>query len=196
MTVAKMILALKTIVCGAACLLFAQGQAQTLAELLQNGYSLQHAVIPLYSETDRQLSTVVHVDKAFLDYQRKGFFRIGILPMGALEGVTFEVRNAASAPRTLHQLGRWLGGGDGSRVELRQVKFLYQTNSLEAGRVQVRSADRWDLFDGVRMVCGGAERRASRATLEISGQRAGQVVLDAAPDSTNAFLGLNLNSSP
>jgi len=44
--------------------------------------------------------------------------------------------------------------------------------------------------------CGGAERRASRATLEISGQRAGQVVLDAAPDSTNAFLGLNLNSSP
>ena len=129
------------------------------------GYSLQHAVIPIYSETNRQLSTIIRVDKAYLDYERKGFFHIGILPMGALEGVTFEVRTPGSARQTLQEMGRWLGGGAGNRVELRQVKFVFQTNTLEAGRVQARSRDRWELL-GVRMVCDGAETRASRGTLE------------------------------
>lgn len=174
----------------ALCLTFLEGQADTVMDILKPGCTVRNAVFPFYSQPERKLSTVVHVEKAYLDYERKGFFHIGVLPVGALEGVTIEVRDTRSAGEAFQQMQRWLGAGSGRRVELRQVKFLFSTNSLEAGKVQCRAGDRWELLDGVRLVCGGNEARARRATLQISGQDAGQVVLEETPELTYSFPGL------
>jgi hypothetical protein len=179
---------LQTIACGVLCMAFFHGQAETVMEVLKSGGTMRHAVFPLYSQPDSKLSTIIHVDKAYLDHKRKGFFHIGILPVGALEGVTVEVRDTRSAADVFQQMQRWLGAG-GDRVELRQVKILVSTNSLEAGLVQCRDGNRWELQDGVRMVSGGSETRGKRATLQVSGQEAGQVVLDGSAHVTNIFPG-------
>jgi hypothetical protein len=183
-------MALQFIVGGVLCLTFLDGQAGTVMDLLKPGCTVRHAVFPFYSQPERKLSTVVHVERAYLDYERKGFFHIGFLPVGALEGVTIEVRDTRSPGDAFQQVQRWLGAGSGRRVELRQVKFLFSTNSLEAGKVQCRDGDRWELLDGVRLVCGGNETRARRATFQVSGRDAGQVVLEEEPQLTNSFLGL------
>ncbi len=170
--------------------MFLDGQADTVMDLLKPGCTVRHAVFPFYSQPERKLATVVHVERAYLDYERKGFFHIGILPVGALEGVTIEVRDSRSAGEAFQQMQRWLGAGGGRRVELRRVKFLFSTNSLEAGKVECRAGDRWELLEGVRLVCGGKETRAQRATLQISGRNAGQVMLEEAHEATNIFPGL------
>jgi hypothetical protein len=133
----------------------------------------------------------VQVERAYLDYQRKGLFHIGILPVGALEGVTVEFRDAPSAADSIQQMQRWLGAKGGRRVELRQVKFLSSTNSLEAGKMECRDGQRWELLDGVRLVFGGHETRARRATFQVSGKDAGQVVLEERPQGTQNFLSLS-----
>ena len=46
-------------------------------------------MINLYSGTEVEPTTVVRLDQARKDYETKGFFRIGILPIGIMEGVTF-----------------------------------------------------------------------------------------------------------
>jgi hypothetical protein len=194
MTVTAMTVALKTVACCVVCFLLCSqcARAQTLYDLLRRGGRVEHAVFPIYSQSDRQLCTVVNVDRVYLDYQRKGFFHIGLLPVGTLQGVTFEVRQSDTAAGTLAQLQHWLGGGS-SRMELRQVKFVFQTNSLEAGRIQIRSHDQWNLLDGVRSFSGGNEAHADRAILQVSGERSGQVILETQPPTTNVFLGLKLN---
>jgi hypothetical protein len=170
--------------------MFLDGQAETVMDILKPGCMVRQAVFPFYSQPERKLSTVVRVERAYLDYERKGFFHIGILPVGALEGVTIEVRDSRSAGDAFQQIQRWLGAGGGRRVELRQVKFLFSTNSLEAGKVECRAGDRWELLHGVRLVSGGNETRAQRATLQVSGRDAGQVALEGAPQVTNIFPGL------
>ena len=180
---------LQTIAVGALCLAFLDGRAETVMDILKPGCTVRHAVFPFYSEPDRKLSTVVTVEKAYLDHQRKGFFHIGILPVGALEGVTIEIRDTRRATDAFQQVQRWLGAGSGRRVELRRVKFVFSTNSLEAGTALCRAGDRWELLDGVRLVSGGNERRAQRAALQVAGREAGQVVLEDTPEVANIFPG-------
>jgi hypothetical protein len=164
-----------------------------MADLLRQGFAVRHAVIPLYSEPDRTLSTVLRIDRCGVDYQRKGFFRIGVLPVQVLEGVTFELQDPASAPASLERVRRWFG--DESRVELRNVKFVFRTNTLEAARVHFGAGQQWQLLDGVRLVCGGKETRTARATFRVSSGQDGQVILETAPRSTNTFLSCSLLST-
>jgi hypothetical protein len=165
-------------------------RAETVMDMLTPGCAMRHAVFPFYRQPDLKLSTVVRVEKACLDYEHNGFFHIGLLPVGALEGVTIEICDPGSAADSFEQMQRWLDAGGGRRVELRQVKFLFSTNSLEAGTVRCGAGHRWELRDGVRLVSGGHETRAQRATFQISGREAGQVILRQTPQVTNSFLGL------
>jgi len=179
--------ALQTIIISALCLAFQNGRAETVMDFVKPGCTVRHAVFPFYSEPDRKLSAVVRVEKARMDYQRKGFFHIGVLPVCAMEGVTIEILDTRTAAGAFQQMQRWLGAGDENRVELRRVKFLFSTNSLEAGTAHCRAGNRWELLDGVRLVAGGNETRAERATFQVAGREAGQVVLEAAPEAARIF---------
>jgi hypothetical protein len=162
---------------------------------------MQHAVIPVYTEPEKNLSALVHVDKAYTDYEKRGFFHIGALPVAVLEGVTFEARDPAPAAQNLARLASWLGVDAGRHVELRRVKFAASpVSSLEADRVVLAGRDQWELLGGVRLVSGANETRAEKATLQVAGANAGQLILQTTPPSTNTFLfsnpNSNLNSTP
>ena len=183
------------------CLLLTKADAQTISDLLQSGVSVRHAVIPLYPAGSFKLSAVVRVDRVYIDYQRKGFFRIGLFPIVVLDDVTFETRDTADPYASLACVRHWLGTKAGQRIEMRRFKFLLSpTNYLEAGLARCVAEDHWELRNGVRFVSGAGEVRASRATLEMAGPRTGQVILETAPRSTTAFLtsalALNDSASP
>jgi hypothetical protein len=171
------------------CFLLTKAGAQSVSDLLQKGVSVQRAVVPLYTTGSFKLSAVVRVDRAFVDYRRKGFFRIGLFPVGVLNGVTFEARDTSDPYASLDCVRHWLGTKAGQHLEMRRVKFLFSpTNRLEAGLAQYVAPDRWELLDGVRFVSGGIEVQAPRATLEMAGVRGGHVVLETVPRSTYPFI--------
>ena len=151
--------------------------------------SVRRAVVPLYTTGSFKLSAVVRVDRAYMDYERRGFFHIGLFPIGVLEGVTFEARDTADPLASLACVRHWLGTRAGQRIEMRGVKFLFSpTNRLEAGLARCVAEDRWELLDGVHFVSGAGEVRAPRATLEMAGPRGGRVILETVPRTTNTFL--------
>jgi hypothetical protein len=171
------------------CFLLTKAGAQSVSDLLQQGVSVRRAVVPLYTTGSFKLSAVVRVDRAFMDYQHKGFFRIGLFPIGVLEGVTFEARDTADPLASLACVRRWLGTKAGQRIEMRRVKFLFSpTSRLEAGLARCVAGDRWELLNGVRFVSSAGEVQAPRATLEMAGPRGGRVILETVPRSTNTFL--------
>jgi hypothetical protein len=135
---------------------------------------------------------VVRLDRVYTDYQSKGFFRIGLLPIGVMEGVTFQLRHPDSVTNALAQMHQWLGAGAAKRLELRRVKFLVPAPvnaRLESGRAQVAPGGKLELFDGVSFASGTNQMRAARGVLQITGEQAGQLVMETAPPWTNNLFG-------
>jgi hypothetical protein len=166
-----------------------KADGQSISDLLQQGVSVQHAVVPLYMTGSFKASAVVRVDRAFMDYEHRGFFRIGLFPIGVLDGVTFDTQETANPAGSLACVRRWLGTKAGQRIEMRRVKFLLSpTNHLEAGLARSLGKDRWELLNGVRLFSGASEVHAPRAMLEMAGVEGGRLILDTVPRSTFPFL--------
>jgi hypothetical protein len=183
----KMII--KMALCGLAALGFLPARGQAVVDWMQAARGAQHLVIPRYSEPDKTLYAVIRVDKVYTEYEKRGFFRIGALPVAVLEGVTYEVRDPGPAAKYLAGLRSWLGGEAGQHVELRGVKLVASPNNrLEGGRLLFLDNNQWELADGVRLISGTNEFRAGSATLQVAGAQAGELVLRTTPPTTNTFL--------
>jgi hypothetical protein len=166
--------------------------SQSAADLFAGGLSLKGGVFALYNGNETEPATVVRLDKLYKDYECKGFFRIGILPIGVMEGVTFEVQHRESVTNNLAQLHEWLGPRGTRSLELRRVRFLVPapvTNCLETVRARLVAGGKLALFDGVSFVSGTNEIQAARGLLQITGDQAGQLVMETTPPWTNNLFG-------
>lgn len=187
----------KTALCGLAAFSLLPAHGQAVVDWMQAAGGAQHLVIPRYSQPDKSLYAVISVDKVYMEYEKRGFFHIGALPVAVLEGVTYEAKDAEKAAKNLVRLPTWLGGDAGKHVELRGVKLVASpTHRLEGGRLLFLDNNRWELQDGVRLISGTNEFRAPSATLEVAGARAGEVILHTTPSTTNTFLFDNLSQNP
>ncbi|MGA2542711.1 MAG: hypothetical protein ABSG78_14275 [Verrucomicrobiota bacterium] len=185
----------RTALCGlAGFVFFLPAHGQAVVDWMQAARGAQHLVIPRYSEPDKTLYAVIRVDKVYTEYEKRGFFRIGALPVAVLEGVTYEVKDPGPAAKNLARLRSWLGGDAARHVELRGVKLVASpTSRLEGGRLLFLDNNRWELADGVRLISGTNEFRAGSAMLQVGGAQAGEVVLRTTPPTTNTFLFGNLS---
>ena len=184
-------LRLQSALCLLAGVMLLPARAQSISDWLNRGFGIDHTQFPLYGSSDQKLYSVVRVDRAFTDYEKKGFFHIGALPVLVLDGVAFEVKEPAPAAENLARLSAWLGVDAGKRVELRHVKFQASpTSTLEAGRLRFVARDRWELSQSVRFVSGTNEIRAEQAVWDIGSAHSGRLILQTVPPSTNTFLGL------
>lgn len=177
---------------GMACFfLVISTQAQFECDLFSGNSGVRGAVIPIYLGKERQPSMVVRVSKIYRDYQTKGFFRIGVLPIGVMEGVTFEVRHVDSITNSLVQISRWLGPQASNRLEFRKVTIQIDgssTNRLQAERIHVLSGGKWELVGDVRVQVGTNQTCAERAILQVVGGHAGNLVMASTPPwTTNLF---------
>jgi hypothetical protein len=174
------------------CLACWHAGGQSAADYLAGGCSAKGIVVHLYSGSSAGPATVIRLDKVYKGYESKGFYRIGVLPIGIMQGITFELHDPDSVTNSLAQLHQWLTPRGGKRLELRRLSLLVSapvTNRLETGRAQVVFEDRLALLDGVSFVSGTNQIQAPRGMLQVSGAQAGQLVLATTPPWTNNLFG-------
>lgn len=170
------------------CFASTQADNQNVLDLLQAGVSFHHATLPLYSGAPLKLYAIVRVDRAYTDYERKGFFRIGLLPVGVLDGVTYKVSDPTVEGGGVAPLCQWLNSSSARHVEMRRFTLvLSPTNRLEAGVLRWLPNGSCELRDNVLFASNGRELRVSRATLTVAGQHAGELTLQTTPPTTIAL---------
>src|SRR5437867_1602525 len=72
------------------CCALSAASAQTASDLFTGQSKMRNSVVYLFDGKEPE-PTVVRVKDVYTDYESKGFFRIGVLPIGAFDGVTFEL---------------------------------------------------------------------------------------------------------
>lgn len=168
--------------------LVSSARSQFASDVLSGRMKARDGVTAFYTGAELTPSMIVRADNIFTDYERKGFFRIGVLPLGVMEGVVFEVCRPELVTNSLVQLHDWIGSQAAKRFEFRKVSFLTlagSTNRLESGRARIVSDGKWELLDGVRFRSGTNQFEAPRATLQVAGEKTGQVIMATTPPLTN-----------
>jgi hypothetical protein len=153
----------------------------------------------MYLESNLQCTASLRVDHVWKDYETKGFFRIGVLPMVVLKGVKFEIKQPAAATEALRTLQSWTSRRGAERLELRQVTILVNSmpaNRLSVGRVHLGADGQWILRDGVTLSSGTQEIRADQGTLQVTGEKTGRLVLNTSPPVTANLITFSNESKP
>lgn len=173
-------------------------QAQSVGDLLSARSSARGVVTTFYQGTEQPPSLVVRIEGVYTDYQRKGFFRIGLLPVGVLEGVVLELNHPEYWTNSMAQLYRWLESRSVKTMEMRRLTLLMPagvTNRLESVRARVGVGGKLHLFDGVSLISGTNHLQAARGTLQVTGAHAGELVMETSPPCTNSLFGLYPNAT-
>jgi hypothetical protein len=165
---------------------------------------MKNVEVPLYVGNDAQPAGVVRVGRVFTDYERRGFFRIGALPLLVLEGVTIELTRPEQAQAALVQARGWLGAGSpesasvstnggattsarpkverANRVlDCRNLTLVIPgsvTNVVRAGRARIAADGQLELTENVR-VEGLLPLQARQARLQMSGPNCGELSWEA-----------------
>lgn len=133
------------------------------------------------------------IQEARLDHQRRGFFKIGVLPVLVVEDVALEVLEPGSLASTLADLPAALMG-DGHRVpiELRNFSLRFpgdETPRFLAGRVRLAGRGVWQLSGPVAWRTTASQGLASQASLQVAGAQAGWLTLTGtnAPQMVDLF---------
>ena len=152
--------------------------------------TIKHAIIPVYLPSEAQPAVVLRVDRVFPDLERRGFFRIGVLPLEVADGVTFEFAATNRVSSALAELQHRLEPPVVSRrAELRRVKFVFLPEiqpRLEARRMRLAREGQWQLLDGVCLQTLTGTVHTASARLQVTGPRAGEVTWETGR-ATNLF---------
>ena len=155
------------------CLAF-WGLGQTAQAQLQFGSSLQDATLDKYDGL--KLIGRVHVTRTYVDHEKWGFFKLGIAPIGVVDGVNVQIRSAASLTGAL---GIVTSPGF-SHDKLKHVEFRNVEISLLGEKEPRLRADKARIGGGnslelsrVSVCSGGGATTIARATLQLSGQDCG-----------------------
>lgn len=183
----------RMVLCAGLCGCFSGSQAfaQSPAHLLAGNSRIDRAVVPFYSGAEQEPSAVAYVDKFYTDYESKGFFKIGLLPVAVFEGVTFQIQHPETVTTSLAQMQQWLRPQARDRIKLRNVTFLVAsnaasvTNRLNCKSARVDANGFWHLFGDVRFQSGTNLIQAEAAILQVVGENAGRLVMKTIPISTN-----------
>ncbi len=149
---------------------------------------------------DNRTIAVLRVGKIFKEPQRKGFFRIGLLPLVVADQVIVEVEDPVLFQREFTNVHNRLFSSHGRvPVELRHVEFKFPSEPsprLQAGRVRLKSQGQWELSDGVIFRVSDNEIQCAQAVLQITGPGAGNLRSQDAPHALNLFWRNNSTNNP
>jgi hypothetical protein len=138
------------------------------------------AVMPIYPDTGVQPLAIIRVDKIFVDHQRRGFFRIGVLPMLAMEGLSIELCDTNQLIVALTNVQSCLSfkGGSSSVVEGRDFSLLCPGGKSEFIHARLARLENkeWKLVNGTLSRPGTNSIQFQEAVLGITGKEAGNVI--------------------
>jgi hypothetical protein len=139
-------------------------------------FEAREVTVPFYLGTERQPSLVVKIDHLSNERQRKGFFRIGVLPLLVAHQVELEVRTPENFTNVRQQFHQHLSGKElKNAVELRGFTLTIPSTHtvVTAPRVRMISSDTWELNGPGTVVRDGSTNTFSRALLVTSGPSVG-----------------------
>jgi hypothetical protein len=136
---------------------------------LQGKLKGNNLVIPLYAAQTTEPAAILRVDQVLTEYEKRGFFRIGVLPRVVLQGVRLEVRQPEAASRVLEHACQQLEAAARRRpVELRQLEVALPERRFELKAASLRvgtrgawavSALAWQAGPNARELIPSAELR-------------------------------------
>jgi hypothetical protein len=173
-------------------LLFAPiGLAQGL--FLDSRVQVRDAVIAVYPDSALEPAAMIRAGRVFSDYQTRGFFRIGALPLVVLDKLSIELLAPERLSRTLSHLGEKFTVRNDARkaVEGRDFRLWFASRKdaqLRARRVRLESGTTWRLLDGIFQPPGSAAIPFRQATLSVTGPNAGELAYETARGTARIHL--------
>jgi hypothetical protein len=130
-----------------------------------------------YNSKDLSLVAQVHAAHLFTDYERRGFFRIGLLPIPVAENVQIQIRSADCLTNALLGLHFWNQPSVGvRRLELRNLEiklFGEKQPRLSAATARVGQDGILELSTVSMLNATGQPLSIPKATLQAAGSSAG-----------------------
>jgi hypothetical protein len=141
------------------------------------GTTANEITLSEYGSKDLSLVFQVHAARIFTDYERRGFFRIGLLPIPVAEDVQIQIQSADCLTNALFALRFWNQPSVGvRRLELRNLEIkLFGEKQSRLRAVTARVGQNGTVELSTVSVFGIAGQQASipKATLQIAGSSAG-----------------------
>ena len=141
------------------------------------GTTANEVTLSEYDSKDLSLVFQVHAARIFTDYERRGFFRIGLLPIPVVEDIQIQIQSADCLTNALFALRSWNQPSVGvRRLELRNIEIkLFGEKQSRLRAVTARVGQNGTVELSTVSVFGIAGQQASipKATLQIAGSSAG-----------------------
>jgi hypothetical protein len=176
-------------VSAALCALFESGvNADGLVEPTAND-----ATISEYSSQDLSLVAQVHVARFFTDYEKRSFFRIGLLPISVAEDIHIQIKSAECLTNALFALHDWNQPSAGMRrLELRNLEITLSGEKqprLRAASGRIGHDGAIELSTVSISDLSGRPTSIPKATLQVAGSFAGWLHwnLDGYPENLFVF---------
>ncbi|MEW6158617.1 MAG: hypothetical protein AB1813_14385 [Verrucomicrobiota bacterium] len=160
---------------------FAQSTSFTSGPTLQG--TLERVTIPLYFENQIQSTASVRTEKILTEQQRRGFFRIALLPKTVAENVEINCRAPQDMHQALRALRPLLDPKSSQVIELRQLRWHVEQAErvrLEVAQARLQENGEWQLTGRIELQMGDQQWNASRGALSITGESAGKLRLHTA----------------
>lgn len=127
------------------------GSAQSL--LLDSRFEMKNAVIAVHLGWELEPVAVLRAEHVFSDYQTRGFFRIGVLPMLVMDRLRIELRDADRLSTVLAKVSESFVGREGAWKAVEGRDFCLslgpKDGQVRARRIRLESGNAWGLLDGV-----------------------------------------------
>jgi hypothetical protein len=156
------------------------------------GAAANEVTLSEYSPKDLSLIAQVHASRIFTDYERRGFFRIGLLPIPVAENVQIEIQSAECLTNALFALHDWNQPAVGiRRLELRnlEIKLIGEKQprlsaaGARAGQDGVLELSAVSVFNAT-----GRQTSIPKAVLQVAGSSAGWLHWNSDGHTQDIFL--------
>jgi len=158
------------------------------ASLAQDLLAGQHAEIKnaawaIYLEPATNLVATLRAAHVFSDFETRGFFRIGALPLIVLDGLTIEVHDGSRLHGALSRASEQFAAKSNTKnaVEGRDFSLSFTSDKscrLRARTIRLENGHQWRLQGGSFQGPDGGAIAFRRATLTVVGSEAGDLVYE------------------
>ncbi len=163
---------------------------QSASDLLYGRLKANGIITAFYDGSNSTPAIVFRANKLYTDYERVGFFRIGVLPIVVIEDLTIELQRPEYITGIITNMHSWIGEQAANHLEIRKIKILVTngtTNYLQSGKAKFLSDYSCEFLDGVHVCVGNIQISAPSAKLQSSDKEQGMIIFDTYLPTTNNF---------
>jgi hypothetical protein len=144
-----------------------------------NFVEVQNAVIPLYLDSKPEPVALLRATRIHEGLQRRGFFRIGVLPTLVVEDLKIEVKDAQRLSKAWATVHLALRFGSKREMPIEASNLIIQVRNkseprLRAGRAVFQSGNSLLLTDVSLRAPDGTVRHVTSGSLNLTGEHAGE----------------------